>query len=263
MKACSTHLKVNLMKKPLLLIAALAASSLGFAQEVGRVISATPVLEQVGVPRQVCSVEQVQVQQRNSGAGAVMGAIAGGAMGNAVGDGSGRAVATMIGLMGGAILGDRIEGGSATQLQNVQRCSTQTFYENRTVAYNVVYEYAGKRYQTQMSDDPGATLRLNISPMGTSMAPAVPARTVIYDEPVRVVRQAPVMVMPTVHLQFDNRAWRQPHPVVVAQVDRYNDHRMEQRVDRRLDRRDDRQDDRRDDRRDDWQNRHRDWRDGR
>jgi len=255
------------MKKPLLLIAALAASSLGFAQEVGRVISSTPVLEQVGVPRNVCTTEQVQVQGRTSGAGAVMGAIAGGAMGNAIGDGGGRAVATMVGLMGGAILGDRIEGGSATQLQNVQRCGTQTFFENRTVGYDVIYEYAGKRYQTQMPNDPGPTIRLNISPMGSSMAPDMPARTVVYDEPVRIVRQAPMMVMPTVHLQFDNRVWRQPQPVVVAQIDWRNDHRVDQRVDRRIDRRDDRRDDRldnrQDNRRDDWQDNRRDWRDGR
>lgn len=251
------------MKKPLLLIAALAASSLGFAQEVGRVISSTPILEQVGVPRNVCTTEQLQVQGRNSGAGAVMGAIAGGAVGNAIGDGSGRAVATMVGLMGGAILGDRIEGGSATQLQNVQRCGTQTHYENRTVGYNVVYDYAGQRYQTQMPNDPGPTLRLNINPMGGYMAPAAPTRTVVYDAPVRIVRHAPVVVVPSAHLQYTNRVWRQPYPVVVTQIDRRHDHRIDPRFERRLDRRDDWRDERRDGRRDDWKNQHRDWRDGR
>lgn len=255
MKACSNHLKVTQMKKPLLLIAALVASALGFAQEVGRVLSATPVLEQVGVPRNVCTTEQVPVQQRNSGAGAVMGAIAGGAMGNAVGDGSGRAVATIVGLMGGAILGDRIEGGSATQLQNVQRCHTQTFYENRTVAYNVEYEYAGKRYQTQMPNDPGPTILLNISPIGASVAPVLPTRTEVYDEPAYVVRQAPMMVVPMVSFQYTNRVIRQPYPLVVTQADRRGDHRMARRFDRR--------DDRWDGRRDDWQGKPRDWRDGR
>src|SRR5215218_1288238 len=71
------------------------------AEEVGRVITSTPVVQQVAVPRQVCSNQPVAVQQPNSGAGAVMGGIAGGAMGNAIGGGSGRAAATVIGLIGG------------------------------------------------------------------------------------------------------------------------------------------------------------------
>ena len=64
------------------------------AQEVGRVLSATPVVQQVAVPRQVCSNQPMVVQQPNSGAGAVVGGIAGGAVGNTIGHGSGRAAAT-------------------------------------------------------------------------------------------------------------------------------------------------------------------------
>jgi len=81
-----------------------------FAQEVGRVISSTPVIQQVAVPRQVCNSQPMAVQQPNSGAGAVLGAIAGGAAGNAIGHGSGRAAATILGLVGGAALGNNIEG---------------------------------------------------------------------------------------------------------------------------------------------------------
>ena len=153
-----------------------------FAQEVGRVISSTPVIQQVAVPRQVCSTEQVAVAQPKSGAGAVMGAIAGGAIGNAVGHGGGQAAATMLGLMGGAILGDRIEGQGDTQLQNVQRCTSQTFYENRTVAYNVVYEYAGKQYTVQMPQDPGPTLQLQVTPVGAAPAAAAPTAQLSYNQ---------------------------------------------------------------------------------
>lgn len=142
-------------------------------QEMGRVVSSTPIIQQVAVPRQVCSNQPVAVQQPKSGAGAVMGALAGGAMGNAIGDGGGRAAATILGLVGGAMLGDRIEGSPGAQVQNVQQCSTQTFYENRTVAYNVTYEYAGKQYSVQMPQDPGPFVRLQITPVGgsTSAAP--------------------------------------------------------------------------------------------
>ena len=94
-----------------------------------------------------------------------MGAIAGGAIGNNMGQGSGRAAATMLGLFGGAILGDKIEGPSAPEVRNVQNCSQQMFYENRTMAYNVVYEFAGKQYTVQMPQDPGPTVRLQITPM--------------------------------------------------------------------------------------------------
>ena len=166
------------MKQIVLLSALLATAGLCAAQETGRVISSTPVVQQVAVPRQVCGNESVLTQPLKSGAGALVGAIAGGAMGNAVGNGSGRAAATVLGLVGGALVGDRIEGGGQPQVQNVQRCSTQTFYENRTVGYNVVYEYAGKQYTVQMPNDPGPFVRLQITPVS-----AAPAANGVYAQP--------------------------------------------------------------------------------
>ena len=155
------------MKKLFILSAALVTSGLSLAQtqDLGHVISATPILQQVGVPRQVCSTEQVAVQQPKSGGGAILGAIAGGAMGNAVGGGNGKAAATMLGLIGGAVVGNNLEGSQAPQSQEVQRCTTQTFLETRTVAYQVAYEFAGKHYTVQMPHDPGPTIRLQITPI--------------------------------------------------------------------------------------------------
>ena len=143
------------------------------AQEVGKVISSTPIIQQVAVPRQVCNTQQVVTEGQKSGAGAVMGAIAGGTVGNQIGGGSGRAAATMLGIFGGAIMGDKIEGGGTPEVKNVQNCTQQMFYENRTMAYNVVYEFAGKQYTVQMPQDPGPTVRLQITPM----VPAAPANT--------------------------------------------------------------------------------------
>jgi uncharacterized protein YcfJ len=162
------HMKKTIHSKTWLfgLMAALGAASFSVqAQEVGRVISSTPIIQQVAVPRQVCTNQQVATEGQKSGAGAAMGAIAGGAIGNSMGQGSGRAAATMLGLFGGAILGDKIEGPSAPEVHNVQTCSQQMTYENRTMAYNVVYEYAGKQYTVQMPQDPGPTVRLQITPM--------------------------------------------------------------------------------------------------
>lgn len=143
------------------------------AQEAGRVISSTPLVQQVAVPRQVCNNQPMVIQQPNSGAGAVLGAIAGGAAGNAIGHGSGRAAATILGLVGGAALGNSIEGSGA-QYQNVPQCTTQTFYESRTVGYNVVYEYAGREYTAQMAQDPGATVPVQVTPLGSNAYPTAP-----------------------------------------------------------------------------------------
>ena len=140
-------------------------------QETARVVSSTPVMQQVAVPRQVCQEEIVTTPGQKSGAGALMGGIAGGAMGNAIGGGNGRAAATVLGLFGGAILGDKIEGSPAPESKLVQHCGTQTFYETRTVGYHVVYEYAGKQYSVQMPHDPGQFIQLQITPLTSGAAP--------------------------------------------------------------------------------------------
>jgi len=164
------------------------------AAEMGRVLSSIPVLTQVAVPRQVCTVEHITRDGQKSGAGALMGGIAGGAMGNAVGDGTGRAVATMIGIVGGAILGNNIEGGGQPQTQQVQNCRTETTYETRTQGYNVTYEYAGKQYTVQMPQDPGAWVQLRVSPV----LPSQPQPGSTYVSPVSA---APVFLGPTVITQ--------------------------------------------------------------
>ncbi|MFZ3081865.1 glycine zipper 2TM domain-containing protein [Rhodoferax ferrireducens] len=197
------------MKKLLLWSAAMVGSGLSLAQEVGHVISATPVMQQVGIPRQVCSTEQVAVQPAKSGAGAVMGAIAGGAMGNAVGGGGGKAAATMLGIFGGAVLGDRIEGAPAAEFQNVQRCAMQTFFENRPVAYNVVYEFGGKQYSVQMPNDPGPTIELQITPVGAGTQWQEPATTTSYVQP-SYGPPANVVLMPPAYTGYYARPYYPP-----------------------------------------------------
>ncbi len=160
--------KVDTMQKSLVFSVLALVAATASAQEVGRVLSSTPVVQQVAVPRQVCNQQPGYYQQApRSGAGAVLGAVAGGAVGNSIGGGSGRAVATVLGVLGGAMLGDNIEGGGAQQAYAAPQCSTQTVYENRSVAYNVVYEYAGRQYSVQMANDPGPTVPLQITPVGS------------------------------------------------------------------------------------------------
>jgi len=197
------HSTVKTIVSAALGAAALAALPASAMDILARVVSSTPVVQQVAVPRQVCSNETVMAPAPKSGAGAVLGAIAGGAAGNAIGNGGGRAAATMIGLVGGAILGDRIEGPNQ-QLQNVQQCGTQTFYENRTSHFNVVYEYQGAQYSAQMPSDPGLYVRLKVTPVGAvepAPQPQYQPQPQAYYEPAPTaqpvyVQPAPVYVQP-------------------------------------------------------------------
>lgn len=182
------------MKKLVLFSILLGTAGLAAAQERGRVLSATPIVQQVAYPRQVCSNETVYSGQRNTGGGAVLGAIAGGAAGNAIGKGHGRAAATAIGVIGGAVLGNHIEGQGRPEYETVQRCGTETTYENRTVGYNVVYEYAGRQYTTRTQNDPGRWIPVNVQPAGQtySTQPDPYAAQGVYSQPGVVTSTYPV-----------------------------------------------------------------------
>lgn len=152
------------MKKSLIVLAALAAiATAANADEFARVVSAAPLVQQIAVPRQVCTQQQVETQPSKSGLGAILGAVAGGALGNQVGHGGGRAVATAVGAVGGAVLGNNIEGTPPGQVQTVQNCHTETVYENRVNGYTVQYEYAGRQYTTQMPYQPGDSIKVRVS----------------------------------------------------------------------------------------------------
>lgn len=183
--------------KKLTALVLLATAGLAQAQEVGQVISRTAVYQQVAVPRQTCSQTPVAVQNPTTGAGALMGAIAGGAIGNQIGGGSGRALATMAGVVGGAIMGDKIEN-PGSQTQNQTTCTTQTVYENRLIGYNVVYEYAGKQYNVQLPQDPGPTIPLQVTPMSAPRSGAA-ADVVVANAtvPTTVINESRVVYVPT------------------------------------------------------------------
>ena len=200
-------MKKNIAKS-VVLVSALAAVGMGAsvaqAAEFGYVISSTPVLEQISVPQQVCTTAQVQSTYR-SGGGALIGALVGGAVGNQFGRGNGRAVSTLIGAVGGGLVGDQIEAqnyGGYPVTQNVQQCRTEYTVQNRTVAYNVLYEYAGHRYTVQTAENPGSRIALQVAPVGQVQVQPVnqtfygqaPIQTVYY-QPINYLRPA-VSVVP-------------------------------------------------------------------
>lgn len=188
------------MPKPLLALAAAGlslAAPFAHAQEAARVVSSVAIVQQVAVPHQVCTTQQVTVDQPKSGAGALLGAVAGGAVGNQVGRGDGKALATIAGLMGGAMLGNRIEGQPAPRMQEQTVCTNQTVYESRTVGYDVTYEYAGRQYRVQTPQDPGPTLRVQVSPLVPPMQATSPTGLTPVPPPAPVVLPArPISVAP-------------------------------------------------------------------
>jgi uncharacterized protein YcfJ len=145
------------------IVAAVTLACSSWAQEQAHVISSTPVYQSVTVTQQICGTSPMVVNQPKSGAGAVMGAIAGGAIGNSLGHGAGNAADTAIGVMSGAIMGDRLESQPAT-VQNVQTCSPQASQQNKLAYYNVKYEFAGKQYDVQMPNDPGPVITVSVTP---------------------------------------------------------------------------------------------------
>lgn len=65
------------------------------------------------------SIRRVSVGKEASGAGAVIGGVAGGLLGNQIGSGSGRTVATIAGVAGGAYAGHQVEKSQRTQAYEI------------------------------------------------------------------------------------------------------------------------------------------------
>jgi uncharacterized protein YcfJ len=187
------------------------------AQEVGQVTSRSPIYQQVAMPRQTCSPSVAVVPAQNSGGGALIGAIAGGLIGSQFGGRDSRGIATMAGVIGGAVIGDRAETQNNTPITSTT-CTTQTVYENRLVGYNVVYEYAGKQYQVQLPQDPGPTISLQVTPVGSPReenhfnTQTISSGTTRAPAPVTVIQESRVVYVPS-------PTYRN-HPPVYSHIDR-------------------------------------------
>jgi uncharacterized protein YcfJ len=202
------------MKQSLLLGALGLAATGALAQEVGMVISSTPVIQQVAVPRQVCNQAVVTTQAPPSGAGALLGALAGAGVGSLIGSGSGNIAAIGLGTVIGAGVGNSVEGPRQQQAV-VPNCTTETSYENRTVAWNVEYEYAGRRYTTQMPYDPGRTIQLQVTPVSSGAAPAGVVTAPSVQSQGGVVTAPPVQAAPGYVQPAPTYVQPLPAPVVV------------------------------------------------
>lgn len=141
-------------------------------QDRGRVISSTPVYEEINQPRRECWTERVSesreaVRDRSLG-GAIIGGLAGGILGHQVGKGSGRKAATVIGAATGAIVGDRIDNDGnryavSTEPREVERCRSVDNWSRKVSGYDVVYRYQGREYSTFLPYDPGSEIKLRVN----------------------------------------------------------------------------------------------------
>lgn len=184
---------------PLLAFGALAAVGDASAAPplYGTVISATPVTVQAQVPQQRCTDEPGYVQRPTTGGGAVVGGVLGGLAGNAIGAGAGRALATGVGVIAGALAGNGIEAANTPPVPvTTQNCVYSRATEYRVVGYDVVYEFNGERYTTRTARDPGSRIALDVRPTGET--PFASPSTSPYDAPQPVaVAPAPVVSSPS------------------------------------------------------------------
>ena len=162
--------------KKTLALGLVAASALAAAnawagpafRERARVVSATPVYENVDTPRQQCWTEQSGYYQEaprgGNTAGAVIGAIAGGLLGSTVGGCNGKIAASAVGAATGAVVGDRYNtSGGAYPPREVQRCRTVSDYHQQLIGYYVTYRYHGREFTTRMPYNPGPWVMLRVN----------------------------------------------------------------------------------------------------
>lgn len=118
----------------------------------------------LGQPDRRCWVERQQVSESggepNIG-GAIIGGILGGVLGHQVGGGRGKDVATALGAIGGAAIGNNAgrDGGGVTYDRDVRLCETTS--SGRPEYWDVSYEFRGIEHRVQMNTPPGRTITVN------------------------------------------------------------------------------------------------------
>lgn len=144
------------------------------AYEYASVVHVEPLRRQVRVsePVRECWEESVPVSDgpfsSNHIGGTLIGGLIGGVLGNQVGDGRGRQVARAAGAIIGGAIGHNVSRDRQRQRYGnervYERCETRyrDSYDERVDRYDVTYEYAGRRYMTQMPYDPGDRIRIRV-----------------------------------------------------------------------------------------------------
>lgn len=137
--------------------------------DTARVVSSTPVYEEVNEPRRECWSDLTDRSYENrerSYGGAILGAIVGGVVGHQFGKGGGKDAATGVGAAIGAITGDNIDNQERVARRRPveeERCQVVDNWSRRIVGYDVVYRYQGNEFNTFLPYEPGRTLRVRVN----------------------------------------------------------------------------------------------------
>jgi uncharacterized protein YcfJ len=83
----------------------------------------------------------------------------GGVVGNQIGGGSGRDIATGVGVITGAVVGDNMQNAPRTQ----QRCTPIQNSRSVIVGYDVTWEYLGRQMTQRMDRDPGQYVTVTVT----------------------------------------------------------------------------------------------------
>lgn len=138
------------------------------------VVHVEPLRRQVRVsePVRECWEETTPVSDgpfsSNHVGGTLLGGLIGGVVGNQIGHGSGRQVAKVAGAIIGGAIGHNVSRQRQHQRYGnervYERCETRyrDSWEERVDGYDVTYEYAGRRYTTQLPYDPGDRIRIRV-----------------------------------------------------------------------------------------------------
>jgi uncharacterized protein YcfJ len=109
---------------------------------------------------QRCWIEREPVAQpRANVPGAIAGGLIGGILGHQIGRGTGRDIATVGGAVAGAAVGSNVGRGNEPQMQDVQRCTTDS--NAATEYWDVTYSFRGMTHSVQMTSPPGRTILVN------------------------------------------------------------------------------------------------------
>ncbi len=132
----------------------------------GDVISSSAVTEMRTGTRQVCEdqvVEKRRPERFGNKDGAVVGAVVGGLLGNQVGGGSGKKVATVAGVVGGAYAGreiDRRHVGGEKYTEVEQVCRSVSEPREEVIGYDVEYRSDGQVSTKRVDKKPGEQILL-------------------------------------------------------------------------------------------------------
>jgi len=126
------------------------------------VLAIKEATETVVTPREECQDVQAQKQapgqDKNRGAGTVIGGVAGGLLASAIGGGTGKTVATIAGAAGGAYAGNKVQKNMQQKdvvTTTERRCKTVSETTQKLIGYDVTYRLDGKEGVVRMSFNPG------------------------------------------------------------------------------------------------------------